>query len=154
MIPADIDVLKSERPIIPVVGVEAKDLIDSFDDLRDGTRPHNALDILARRNTPVLAAVAGTVLKLHDSDAGGLSIYMSDSSALFIMMYGHLESYRRGIKDGGTLKRGDTIGFVGSSGNANPLVPHLHFQIMRNGDRKEWWKGTPVNPFPIFRPQG
>jgi murein DD-endopeptidase MepM/ murein hydrolase activator NlpD len=152
--PADLETLKSEGLIVPVAGVAAKDLVDSFDEPRDGTRHHNAIDIPAPRNTPVLAAAPGDVLKLHDSEAGGLTIYVSDSSSRFVMMYGHLERFQRGLKEGRPVKRGETIGFVGSTGNANPLAPHLHFQITRNDDLKQWWKGTPVNPFPVFRPRG
>jgi len=152
--PADLESLKSERLIIPVAGVEAKDLIDSFDDQRGSDRHHNALDIMARRNTPVLAAVSGVVLKLHNSVAGGLTIYMADPTGKYVMMYGHLDSYRPGIKDGEKVKQGEIIGFVGSTGNANPLAPHLHFQVTRNDNMKEWWKGTPINPFLVFRPAG
>ena len=140
--------------IIPVAGVTAKDLVDSFDDQRGSERHHNALDIMAARNTPVVAALPGNVLKLHSSTAGGLTVYMSDSSFHYVMMYGHLDSYRPGIKEGQPIKRGEIIGFVGSTGNANPLAPHLHFQVTRNDNMKEWWKGTPLNPFPLLKPAG
>jgi murein DD-endopeptidase MepM/ murein hydrolase activator NlpD len=154
VVPADLEALKSEHLIIPVAGVAAKDLVDSFDEMRDGTRRHNALDIMAARNTPVVAAVAGKVLQLHNSVAGGLSVYLSDPTTRFVMMYGHLDSYRPGLAKGQAVKQGDIIGFVGSTGNANPLAPHLHFQVMRNDNLNDWWKGTPVNPFPVFRPAG
>jgi murein DD-endopeptidase MepM/ murein hydrolase activator NlpD len=108
---------------------------------------------MAQRNTPVLAATSGAVLKMHNSTAGGLSIYQSDPSSRFVLMYGHLDSYRPGLKEGAQVKRGEIIGFVGSTGNASPLAPHLHFQITRNDNLKEWWKGTPVNPFPVLRPK-
>jgi len=151
VVPGDIQALKGQGMVIPVAGVEAKNLIDSFDDMRGGTRRHSALDIMAQRNTPVLAATSGRILKLHNSAAGGLSIYESDPTSRFVLMYGHLESYRSGLREGAAVKRGEIIGFVGSTGNANPLAPHLHFQIMRNDNLKEWWKGTPLNPFPVFR---
>ena len=152
--PADLETLKRDNMVIPVAGVAPKDLIDSFDDKRGTDRTHNALDIMARRNTPVVAALPGTILKLHNSTAGGLTIYQSDSTFRFVMMYGHLESYRPGIVEGQSVKRGEIIGFVGSTGNANVLAPHLHFQVTRNDNMKEWWKGTPINPFPVLRPQG
>ena len=154
VVPADLDTLRKEGLMIPVAGIAAKDLIDSFDDKRGGTRTHNALDIMAARNTPVVAAVSGSIVKLHNSVAGGLTIYASDPSSKFVMMYGHLDSYRPGLKEGERVARGQIIGFVGSTGNANPTAPHLHFQITRNDNLKEWWKGTPVNPFPVFRPKG
>lgn len=150
--PGDLGALRSQGLVIPVAGIAAKDLVDSFDDMRGGTRRHNALDILAARNTPVLATVTGKVLKVHNSTAGGLTIYMADPTSRFVFMYGHLESLRPGIAEGQSLKRGEIIGFVGSSGNANPSVPHLHFQVTRNDDMSEWWKGTPINPFLVFRP--
>jgi murein DD-endopeptidase MepM/ murein hydrolase activator NlpD len=152
--PADLDALRSENLLIPVAGVAAKDLIDSFDDMRSGTRHHNALDIMAARNTPVLSATDATVIKLHNSTAGGLTIYSSDPSSKYVMMYGHLDSFRPGLKEGDKVKRGQIIGFVGSTGNASPLAPHLHFQVTRNDNLKEWWKGTPLNPFLVFRPKG
>jgi peptidoglycan LD-endopeptidase LytH len=154
VLPADLDTLRREGLVIPVAGVASKDLVDSFDDKRGGTRTHNALDIMAARNTPVVSAVSGTILKLHNSTAGGLTIYASDPSSKFVLMYGHLDSYRPGLKEGDRVTRGQIIGFVGSTGNANPLAPHLHFQVTRNDNLKEWWKGTPVNPFLVFRPKG
>ena len=154
VLPADLDTLRKEGLMIPVAGIAAKDLIDSFDDKRGTSRTHNALDIMAARNTPVVAAVSGSVVKLHNSAAGGLTIYASDPSSRFVMMYGHLDSYRPGLKEGERITRGQIIGFVGSTGNANVMAPHLHFQITRNENLKEWWKGTPVNPFPVFRPKG
>lgn len=150
-LPEDIEALKAQGMIIPVAGVQAEDLVNSFGDERGATRRHNALDIMAPRNTPALAATEGTILALHNSVAGGLSIYMSDRSRKFVLMYGHLDSYRPGLAVGHSVKRGEIIGFVGSTGNAQPLAPHLHFQVVRNEDLDDWWKGTPLNPFLIYR---
>jgi len=127
--------------------------VDSFDARRGGTRSHNALDIMAPRNTPAIAATSGTIMRLHSSVAGGLTIYMVDRTSRYVMMYGHLDSYRPGLKEGAAVRRGEIIGFVGSTGNANPLAPHLHFQIMRSDNPRQWWKGTPLNPFLIYRPE-
>lgn len=149
----DAEELLAKGLVVPVAGVAAKDLVDSFNEMRGGTRRHNALDIMAARNTPVLSATAGKVIKLHNSVAGGLTIYVSDAASRFVMMYGHLESFRAGLKEGASVQRGEIIGFVGSSGNANPAGPHLHFQITRNDNIKEWWKGIPINPFPALRPR-
>ncbi len=149
---SDIAALRAQSPQVPVAGIAVKDLVDSFLDRRGSTRQHNALDIMAVRNTPAIAAVAGTVVKLHTSVAGGLSIYMRDKSSRFMLMYGHLESYRPGLAEGANVRRGEIIGFVGTSGNANPTAPHLHFQVMRADNPSEWWKGTPINPFLLYRP--
>ncbi|MGI9045141.1 MAG: M23 family metallopeptidase [Gemmatimonadaceae bacterium] len=148
---SDIDALRAQSPVVPVAGIEAGDLLDSFDDRRGSARQHNALDIMAPRNTPAIAAVAGTIVKLHSSVAGGLSIYMKDRTSRFMLMYGHLEGYRPGLAEGASVRKGEIIGFVGSSGNANPTAPHLHFQLMRSDNDTEWWKGTPINPFLIYQ---
>ena len=151
VVPADLAALKSESPSVPVAGVAVKNLTDSFDEMRGGTRRHNAMDIMAARNTPVLSAVPGVVLKLHNSVAGGLTVYASDPTNHFVLMYGHLDSYKAGLEEGDALKKGDIVGFVGTSGNANPAAPHLHFAVTRNDNMKEWWKGTPLNPFLVYR---
>ncbi len=152
VVPADLDALKSEGPIVPVAGVAVKDLYDSFDEARGGgSRKHEALDIMAARNTPVLSALSGVLLKFHNSVAGGLTIYASDPSNRYVLMYGHLDSYRSGLKEGDALQRGQIIGFVGSTGDASPSAPHLHIAITRNDNVKQWWKGTPLNPFLVYR---
>jgi murein DD-endopeptidase MepM/ murein hydrolase activator NlpD len=152
--PGDIDALRAQSPVVPVAGVAAKDLVDSFDDRRGDARQHNALDIMAARNTPAIAAVAGTILRLHNSTAGGLSIYLKDRTSRFILMYGHLDSYRPGLVEGASVRRGEIIGFVGTTGNASPQAPHLHFQVMRSDNMRDWWRGTPINPYLIYRPAG
>jgi murein DD-endopeptidase MepM/ murein hydrolase activator NlpD len=148
---ADLAVLRAQSLIIPAAGVTADKLVDSFDDMRGRTRRHEALDIMAPRGTRVLSAEAGRVLKLHSSVAGGLSIYVADPTQRFIMLYAHLDSYRSGLVEGTTVKKGELLGFVGTTGNASPSVPHLHFAIARTDNPAEWWKGTPLNPFLIYR---
>ena len=138
--------------MIPVAGVAAKDLVDSFDEARGGGTPrHEALDIMAARNTPVRSALSGVLLKFHNSVAGGLTIYASDPSNRYVLMYGHLDSYKPGLQEGDRLTRGEIIGFVGSTGDASPNAPHLHLAVNRNDNVKEWWKGTPLNPFLVYR---
>jgi murein DD-endopeptidase MepM/ murein hydrolase activator NlpD len=148
---ADLADLRGHSLMIPVAGVTADKLKDSFDELRGGTRRHEALDIMSPRGTRVVSADAGRVLKLHNSVAGGLSIYIADPTQRFIMLYAHLDSYRPGLAEGMTVKKGELLGFVGSTGNASPSAPHLHFAIARSDNQKEWWKGTPLNPFLIYR---
>jgi peptidoglycan LD-endopeptidase LytH len=136
--------------VVPVVGVEPKDLLDTFDEAR-GTRRHNALDIPAPRGTPVLSATAGTLQRLFTSAAGGLMVYASDPSDRFVLMYAHLDRYASGLANGMPLQRGDTLGFVGTTGNAPPNVPHLHFGIARTANVARWWTGMPVDPRPLLR---
>ena len=138
--------------IVPVQGIEASALHDTYAEQRGGSRTHEALDIPAPRGTPVLSATGGRVLKLFDSKAGGRMVYAADSSERFILMYAHLDSYAPGLADDTPLKRGQVIGTVGTTGNAPPNLPHLHFAIARSNDVNQWWKGAPVNPYPILAP--
>jgi len=145
----DLAILRSEM-IVPVSGVRANALHDTYNELRDGTRPHEALDILAPRGTPVLSATNGRVLKLFNSKPGGLMVYAADSTGRFILMYGHLDAYATGLADGQPLARGQKIGIVGTTGNAPANTPHLHFAIASSANVNEWWKGMPVNPYPLL----
>ena len=134
---------------IPVAGVKKEELLDTFNEMR-GTRRHEALDIPAPRGTPVLAATDGRLLRLYTSQRGGLMIYTTDARERFILMYAHLDSYADGVSDGAALRRGQVIGYVGTTGNAPPNVPHLHFAIARSTDVSRWWEGTPVDPLPLL----
>lgn len=135
---------------IPVAGVKVEDLLDTFNEPR-GDRTHEALDIPAPRGTPVLSATSGRVLRLYTSQRGGLMIYTADSSERFILMYAHLDRYAPGITDSTALQAGQVIGYVGTTGNAPPNVPHLHFAIARSSNVKRWWEGTPVDPLPLLQ---
>ncbi|MBA3670826.1 MAG: M23 family metallopeptidase [Gemmatimonadaceae bacterium] len=130
--------------------MQVTDLRDSYDEMRGGTRLHEALDILAPRGTPVIAAVGGRVLRLFNSKAGGLMVYASDPSERFILLYGHLDAYAPGLADGQAIRQGQPLGVVGTTGNASPTTPHLHFAILRSDDVRSWSKGVPVNPFALF----
>jgi peptidoglycan LD-endopeptidase LytH len=147
--PEELAELASEM-IVPVAGVQSKDLLDTFDETR-GSRRHNALDIPAPRSTPVLSAADGRIQKLYSSPAGGLMVYASDPNNRFVLMYAHLDRYADGLKDSAEVRRGDTIGFVGTTGNAPPDVPHLHFAIARTTNVARWWTGMPVDPRPLLR---
>lgn len=137
--------------VVPVQGVRPADLHDTFDERRGGgSRPHEALDILAARGTPVLSATAGTLRKKHASVPGGLMIYAGDATDRFVLMYGHLDRYADGLTDGQPLARGQVIGYVGTTGNAAVQTPHLHFAIARGRPSVAWWRGTPVNPYPLL----
>ena len=151
--PAPAPLLAKGSLIVPVQGIEPSALRDTYDEQRGGgARTHEALDIPAQRGTPVLSATGGRVLKLFDSKAGGKMVYAADSSERFILMYAHLDSYAPGLAEGQPLRRGQVIGTVGTTGNAPPNVPHLHFAIARSNDVKVWWKGAPVNPYPLLAP--
>ncbi|MDQ6618853.1 MAG: M23 family metallopeptidase [Pseudomonadota bacterium] len=136
--------------VVPVAGIKRKSLRDTFVEDRGG-RPHEALDIPAPRGTPVIAAAAGRIVKLFKSAPGGLSIYQYDAGERHALYYAHLDRYADDVHEGMAVAPGHVLGYVGTTGNAPPNVPHLHFALFRLGPRKEWWKGTPVNPFPLLR---
>ncbi len=135
---------------IPVAGRTAEQLQDTFDEGRDGGRVHRALDILAPRGTPVLAADSGRVLRVKSNSLGGNTIYATDPQGRIVYYYAHLDAYQRGLVEGQVLARGDTLGFVGTTGNAPKDTPHLHFQVMRMPPDGKYWDGEPINPYPLF----
>ena len=142
--------LLSERNLmVPVVGVPPSSLADHFE-LARGKRVHQAIDILAPTGTPVVAVDDGRIAKLFTSRAGGLTIYHYDAAGRLTYYYAHLQRYADGLREGMEVKRGDVIGYVGATGNANPQVPHLHFAVFRLPDPPQWWKGEAVNPYPAL----
>ena len=137
---------------IPVAGIKPEQLSDSFDEVRGGGRKHNAIDIMAPAGTPVIAAADGTVEKLFLSKAGGITIYVRTPDRMTIDYYAHLQAYAPGLHEGQAVHRGEVLGKVGSSGDASPGAPHLHFQILRVTPAQNWWDPpTPVNPYPLLR---
>lgn len=142
--------LRARQLVVPVSGVRPAHLVSSFSDAR-GARTHEALDIAAPRGTPVVAADDGTVLKLFTSRGGGLTIYVADPTRKFIYYYAHLDAYAPGLREGQAVAKGQQIGTVGTTGNAPPTTPHLHFAILRNDDMTKWWTGTPLDPYTIWR---
>lgn len=141
----------ASRMAFPVRGFENAPLRDSFDDRR-GVRRHHAVDIMAPRGTPVVAVEDGQVAKLLRNPIGGITLYLIDSDGSRIYYYAHLQAYAPGIVEGAQVRRGDVVGFVGSTGNAPERAPHLHFAIHELGDGdKRWWKGKPINPYPLLK---
>jgi murein DD-endopeptidase MepM/ murein hydrolase activator NlpD len=136
--------------LLPVSGIKASQLVDTYTQARSGGRSHDAIDIMAPRGTPVLAVADGRVAKLFDSKQGGLTVYQFDTSEAVAYYYAHLDSYAAGVVEGKQLKRGDLVGYVGSTGNASPDGPHLHFAIFMLGPEKNWWQGTAINPYPLL----
>ena len=127
-------------------------LDDSFDDPREGgVRRHNAIDIMAPRGSAVLAAQDGRIQKLAKNAKGGTTIYATDLEERFVYYYAHLDRYHANIYDGRPLLRGDTIGYVGTTGNAPKNLPHLHFQVMRMPADRKYWVGEPINPYALLR---
>jgi murein DD-endopeptidase MepM/ murein hydrolase activator NlpD len=148
---ADIEYLRSRRLALPVAGIRPEQLTDSFDETRDGSRRHHAIDILAPRGTPVLAADDGRVLRVSWNNAGGNTLYATDPDSRLVYYYAHLDHYHESIGPGRPLLKGDTIGFVGTTGNAPKDIPHLHFQVMRMPHDGKYWNGEPINPYSMLR---
>ena len=141
--------LAQRRLLIPVAGVRREQLRDTFGDPRSG-RTHGALDIPAPRGTPVVATDDGRIVKLFRSVPGGLTVYEADAGGEVVYYYAHLDAYADGVREGDRVTRGQTLGYVGTSGNAPPDAPHLHFEIQRLPPGKEWWKGVSLDPFPLL----
>jgi murein DD-endopeptidase MepM/ murein hydrolase activator NlpD len=135
---------------IPVDGVRSDQLVRSFAEKRGSLRSHEAIDILAPEGTPVKAVDDGTVARLFISKAGGLTIYQFDPSQRFCYYYAHLQRYADGLREGQPLRKGQVIGYVGTSGNAPKNTPHLHFAVFRLTAEKHWWEGTPIDPYDLL----
>ena len=136
--------------VIPVQGIEPDDLVDTFDDARGQGRVHDAIDILAPRGTPVMAATDGRILRLFTSDKGGLTIYQLGRDRRTVYYYAHLDAYAAGLAKDQTVRRGQVIGTVGDTGNAAPGNYHLHFAMWTVSDPASFWDGTPINPYPVL----
>jgi murein DD-endopeptidase MepM/ murein hydrolase activator NlpD len=136
--------------MVPVQGMALGSIKDNFDQPRGSERHHEALDIMAPKGTKVVAASDGKVAKLFTSKPGGLTVYQFDPTEKYAYYYAHLDRYADGLKEGADIKRGDVIGYVGVTGNADPNAPHLHFAVFELTPEKQWWKGTPVNPYPLL----
>ena len=143
---ADEEYFLAHQLMVPVDGVTPRQLRDTFNEARDGGRIHRATDILAPRGTPVVAAISGEVARMNQNSLGGIVVYMFDDEHRYVYYYAHLDHYSDQLTTGLKVSAGDVIGYVGTSGNAPPDTPHLHFQAMRiNPGQHDWWNGTPVD---------
>lgn len=145
-----IEALRHRNLRLPIDGAGVEVLKGMFGESRDG-RAHEAVDILAPRNTPIHAVEDGTIAKLFSSKAGGLTIYQFDPAERFCYYYAHLERYASGLHEGQHVTRGEVIGYVGTSGNAPANTPHLHFAVFELGPDRRWWKGRPIDPYLVLR---
>jgi murein DD-endopeptidase MepM/ murein hydrolase activator NlpD len=135
---------------MPLAGVDPHTLQSNFSQMRNG-HAHEALDIMAPRGTEVLAVAQGNVVKLFTSKPGGLTVYQFDDSRSWCYYYAHLDHYAADLKEGMLLRKGDVLGYVGSTGDASPDAPHLHFAVFELGPEKHWWQGTAVDPLPLLK---
>lgn len=128
----------------PVEGHGPEAVHSRFGAARDGgARSHRGVDIFARRGTPVLAASAGRVNRVRDTRIGGKVVWVRDPVRNASVYYAHLDSQY--VRDGQEVQAGDTVGFVGNTGNARTTPPHLHLGLYRRGEGA-------VDPFPFIDP--
>lgn len=147
---ADLNYIAARNLLIPVANVTASQLRDTFNQARSEGRRHDALDIMAPQGTPVLATTDGVVIKLFQSDRGGVTLYELDPSGRYVYYYAHLTRYADGIVEGKQLRRGDVIAYVGDTGNAGAENYHLHFAISKLTSPNQWSGGDPINPYPVL----
>ena len=147
---ADVDYLRSRQILVPVAGANMTHVEDSFNEPRDGDRVHRAIDILAPRGTPILSADDGRIIRMTTSTLGGISMYTVDPEQRIVYYYAHMDHYNDAMTTGKTISKGDTLGFVGTTGNAPKDTPHLHFQVMRWPADGKYWNGEPINPFDLL----
>ena len=137
---------------IPVIGVKSSELVDTFTQARaGGARVHDSIDIMAPSGTPVVAAAPGKLEKLFFSKGGGgITAYVRSRDGRWSYYYAHLQEYAPGLTEGMDIKRGQMLGRVGFTGNADPAGPHLHFSINRMNVGDRFHQGSPVNPYPLL----
>lgn len=145
---SDAEYLRRRHILLPVAGADMSRVDDTFNDGRDGgERTHHAIDILAPRGTPILSADDGRILRMSTNTLGGISMYTVDSDARLVYYYAHMDRYNDAMSPGRAIVKGDTLGFVGTTGNAPKDTPHLHFQVMRWPADGKYWNGEPIDPF-------
>jgi murein DD-endopeptidase MepM/ murein hydrolase activator NlpD len=150
--PEDVDLsdLLSAGVQIPVEGVDASSLRDSFLNSRGRHAQHLAIDIGAPKGTPVLAAADGQIMQIRRENRGGNSLYQKDSSGKYLLYYCHLSRYKKGVRSGDKVKKGDVIAYVGATGHVIG-GSHLHFSITRLPEDDDNFKaGVAINPYLLF----
>ena len=143
--------LRDRQLEFPVRGAVRRELRDSFYETRGSIHTHEAIDIMAPRNTPILAVEDGTIARLFESKAGGTTVYQFDPATRYVYYYAHLERYADSLQEGHHVQRGQVLGYVGTSGNAPKDTPHLHFAIFRLTEKKQWWQGNPIDPYEVLK---
>jgi peptidoglycan LD-endopeptidase LytH len=146
-----IAVVPNDKLIIPVVGVKPEELRDTFKDSRSEGRVHDAIDIMAKQGTPVVAAADGEIARFFDSERGGITIYQYSKDKKFIYYYAHLDKRADNLREKEFVKQGTIIGYVGDTGNSGKGNYHLHFAIWIIEDPKRYWDGVNINPYPLLK---
>ncbi len=137
--------------LIPVAGIKPAQLRDTFTEARSEGREHNALDIMAPLGTPVLAAADGQLVRFFNSERGGITLYQLSSDRRVVFYYAHLQRYAAGVTEGRSVRQGETIAYVGDTGNAGAGNYHLHFGVWLIADPKHFWDGANLNPYSLLK---
>lgn len=145
------NIIVVSKLVVPVAGIKKQDLRDTFNDARSEGRTHNALDIMAPAGTPVIAATDGKIVRFHESELGGITIYQLATDGRLVLYYAHLQNRAEGITENMDVKKGTVIGYVGDTGNAGAGNYHLHFAMWIVDDPKRYWEGTNINPYQYLR---
>ena len=130
---------------IPVEGVKARQLTDTWGASRSSGRTHEGVDILAPKGTKVYSTTDGIIRSMRDNNLGGKVIWILGPAGSW-HYYAHLDGHKRGLKEGDIVRKGDLIGYVGNTGNARHTAPHLHYGIYLDGRGR-----GAVNPYPYLR---
>ena len=142
--PPRVAALLAQRPPstlpVPVAGVRPAHLSNTWGAARSGGRRHEGIDIFARRNTPIRSTTEGVVVSTSPNALGGECIVVMGPGG-HRHYYAHLERHGR-YGEGDWVDAGDTIGYVGNSGNARTTPPHLHYGI--------YTAGGAINPYPFL----
>lgn len=141
----------ADKLVIPVVGIKPEELRDTFKDARSEGRVHDAIDIMAKKGTPVIAAADGEIARFFDSERGGITIYQYSSDKKMIYYYAHLDKRAENLREKEFVKQGTIIGYVGDTGNAGVGNDHLHFAIWIIEDPQRYWDGVNINPYPLLK---
>lgn len=148
------DVARAPAPVAAsmVMPVQGAELRDNWNEKRGhGMRAHQGIDIMAPTGTPVRAVADGKIEKLFESRRGGLTVYERSADGGVVYYYAHLDAYAPGLAEGQAVRAGQAIATVGSTGNADPGAPHLHFEVHRMAAGEGWWQGRAVDPYPLLK---
>jgi murein DD-endopeptidase MepM/ murein hydrolase activator NlpD len=126
---------------VPVAGVPARALRDTWDGTRSEGRRHEGIDIFARRGTAVLSSTEGIVTQVGTNRLGGRVVWVTGPGGQR-HYYAHLERYAD-VAAGMRVEAGRVLGYVGNSGNAQRTPPHLHYGVYQMGGA--------INPYPLLR---
>ncbi len=127
---------------VPVQGIRAKRIADTWGGPRSGGRRHQGTDIFAARGTPVRSATRGIVVRIGDYGIGGKHVWVLGPGGER-HYYAHLDDWAPDLHRYQVVREGDPLGIVGDSGNARGTPPHLHYGI--------YGTDGAVNPHPRLR---